>query len=130
MPSSQQASEFSHHFFCFYLFIFGFATWWFPHQGLNPCPLHWKAIVLTTGPLGKSKLSIIWKRHSNDFTISWSSWQLAVIFFREASLDCLIVSGFGTLSLLSQCYYKGKTHLYLKEEVGRDQNKNWKYTSV
>ena len=26
----------------------------FPDQGLNPCPLHWKHVVLTTGPPGKS----------------------------------------------------------------------------
>ena len=28
----------------------------FPDQGLNPCPLHWKCGVLTTGPPGKSPL--------------------------------------------------------------------------
>ena len=26
----------------------------FPNQGSNPCPLHWKRRVLTTGPPGKS----------------------------------------------------------------------------
>ena len=26
----------------------------FPNQGSNPCPLHWKRGVLTTGPPGKS----------------------------------------------------------------------------
>ena len=26
----------------------------FPDQGLNPCPLHWKHRVITTGPPGKS----------------------------------------------------------------------------
>lgn len=25
----------------------------FPHQRANPCPLHWKVGVLTTGPLGR-----------------------------------------------------------------------------
>ena len=25
----------------------------FPHQGSNPCPLHWQHRVLTTGPPGK-----------------------------------------------------------------------------
>ena len=27
---------------------------YFPDQGLNLCPLHWKHIVLATGQLGKS----------------------------------------------------------------------------
>ena len=28
---------------------------WFPNQGSNLCPLHWKHGVLTTGPPGKSQ---------------------------------------------------------------------------
>ena len=40
------------------LFFFGCAMWYvgsyFPDQGLNPCPLHLKGRVLTTGPPGKS----------------------------------------------------------------------------
>ena len=40
------------------LSTFGGAAWhvgsWFPNQGSNPHPLHWKCTVLNTGPLGKS----------------------------------------------------------------------------
>ena len=43
-------------------FLFCFLFWpccaacgsYFPNQGLNPRPLHWKCRVLTTGPPGKS----------------------------------------------------------------------------
>ena len=42
-----------------YLYLFLGRTVWhvgsqFPDQGSNPCPLHWKCRVLTTGPPGKS----------------------------------------------------------------------------
>ena len=30
---------------------------WFPDQGLNLCPIHWKLGILTTGPLEKSLIS-------------------------------------------------------------------------
>ena len=36
----------------------------FPSQGLNPCPLHWKHGVLTTGPPGKSSL---WSFNSQSY---------------------------------------------------------------
>ena len=31
----------------------------FPDQGSNPCPLHWENRVLTTGPPGKSLVSLL-----------------------------------------------------------------------
>ena len=40
----------------------GGAVWhvgsYFPDQGLNPHPLHWKRRVLTTGPPGKSPVLV------------------------------------------------------------------------
>ena len=45
-------------FIYLFLFIYFFAAplspWYFPDQGSNLCPLHWKHRVLTTGPPGKS----------------------------------------------------------------------------
>ena len=44
--------------FIFILFIFSVALcdmWNFPEQGLNLGPLHWKCVVLTIGPSGKSR---------------------------------------------------------------------------
>ena len=47
------------HFF----FFFGHTMWhlgsWFPDQGWNPCPLHWKHGVWTTGPPGKFPLGLL-----------------------------------------------------------------------
>ena len=41
-----------------FFFFFGLASHhaecYFPHQGSNTCPLHWKHGTLTSGPLGKS----------------------------------------------------------------------------
>ena len=46
--------------FIFFCFVFGHAAQqmrsWFPDQGSNPHPLHWKHGVLTTGPPGKSPI--------------------------------------------------------------------------
>ena len=52
--------------FCFLLFCvfsFGHATK-FPNQGLHTRPLHWKCVVLTTGPPGKSPAQELLKRMS------------------------------------------------------------------
>ena len=52
--------DLSHILFLSFLlfFFFGCAAWhagsWFPDQGLNPSPLHWKWGVLITGPPEKS----------------------------------------------------------------------------
>ena len=50
---------------CIYLFIFGHALWHvgslFPDQGSNLHLLHWKLIVLTTGPPGRVPSFFIFK---------------------------------------------------------------------
>ena len=38
----------------FFFLFFGHVGSYFPNQGLNLCPLHWKLRVLTSGPPGKS----------------------------------------------------------------------------
>ena len=49
------------YFIHYFSFIFGHRVHrihvgsYLPDQGLNPCPLHWKYGVLTTGPPGKSQ---------------------------------------------------------------------------
>ena len=60
-PTHAQANLFNIPFCYCYCFIFIFfcfwprciARSWFPDQGSNPHPLHWKHGVLTTGPPGK-----------------------------------------------------------------------------
>lgn len=41
-------------FGCFFWPCMWHVESWFPDQGWNPCPLHWKCRVLTSGPHGKS----------------------------------------------------------------------------
>ena len=48
------------HFLSFYFLLFSHAAWrvisYFPDQGSNPCPIHWKQGVLTTGQPGMNFL--------------------------------------------------------------------------
>ena len=50
------------YFFLFFGHTTQLAGSQFPNQELNPCPLHWKWGVLTTGPPGKSPSEIVNQR--------------------------------------------------------------------
>ena len=58
------------------LFLFFLALWHVGSQlsdwGSNPCPLHWKCKVLTTGPTGKSLYTII--KSYFPFTVVTKYW--------------------------------------------------------
>ena len=47
-------------FIYLFIYLFSCAVWhvgsYFPDQGSNLCPLQWERKVLTTGPLGKSRI--------------------------------------------------------------------------
>ena len=44
-----------------FLLVIPWGMWNFPNQGWNPCPLQWNCSILTIGPPGKFKSSIIFK---------------------------------------------------------------------
>ena len=63
-----------------FLFFFGCTVWhvgsYFPDQGLNPRPLHWKHGVLTTGPPGKSQTPLIQWQLSLGKKSILSAWEI------------------------------------------------------
>ena len=53
-----------------------------PQQGLNPCHLHWKHRVLTTGPPGKSQVHVVFF-----CTCSFKSFYLKIIIDSQEVAD-------------------------------------------
>ena len=56
----------------------------FPDQGLNPCPLHWKPRVLTTGPPEKSPILVFEFLH---VIYNFQAFSLSVRVIRITSLS-------------------------------------------
>ena len=128
----------SHSFFFFFPLIFGsniqHAGSWFPNQGLNLHPLHWKYEVLTTGPPEKflsfsflSPASTIFLQGGGPKVILCGGWEVK----RIKILCAPPFYDFHNHLIGNLCNFRGNNFnihismIKLKEKPGRDKSGAW-----
>ena len=90
---------------------------YFPDRGLNPCTLHWKHRVLTTGPPGKSQETSFYKTQSvihsparwQGITILQPTKNLMTFLHKSSIVSCFTYS----YRVLTPHFLSSSMHLFL-----------------